>query len=446
MGIRILVGLVFGEVPNMAARVQELADPGTVAISEHTKLLIGSNFLCEWKGKQDLKGFENPVGIWKVLSAEDPVLRFQARPGVTGSPFVNRVEEIEAIKTYWRAARRGRGQAVMVSGEAGIGKSRLIEAATHGFEARRCLRLSFQCSPNHERSAHFPVISCISHMADFRRSDSVDQKINKLRRLLSEWSEVTERHLPLFANVMSLPMALENDLPKLPSDRLKAQFQNALIQTVEALAQHRPVLLLFEDLHWIDPSTEEIIELLIERLRSRRVLIMCTFRPTYRPPWTGKSGVASLQIERLDRDHVHQMLDELLKSEQVTEAMKDQIANRTDGVPLFAEEMARMVENRFAEPDQKALSQSQLALPSTLKELFWAMIDKLNSAREIVPICAAIGRNILPAMVSAVSEQSGETTLGMLDELVEAQILVRRGRQPRRDIYIPPRVDTRGSL
>ncbi len=422
-----LGGLVFGEVPNMAARVQELADPGTVAISEYTKQLIGRNFDCEWRGKQSLKGFETPVGIWRVLSLEQPVLRFQARHGTSGAPFVNRVDEIAIIKKHWREARRGRGQAVMLSGEAGIGKSRLVEAATHDFEARRCLRLSFQCSPNHERSAHFPVISCISHMADFRRSDSVDQKLRKLKLLLSEWAEVTEKHLPLFANALSIPTTVEDKQTKLPSDRLKAQFQDALVQTVAALAHRRPVLLLFEDLHWIDPSTEEIIELLIARLRSKPVLIVCTFRPTYHPPWIGKNDTVSIKISRLDRDHVHQMLDELLQSERVTQEMKDEIATRTDGVPLFAEEMARMVENRFTEPDEQTFDQTALALPPTLKELLWAMIDKLDSAREIVPICAAIGRNILPAMISAVSNQSIKSTLAMLDELVAAQMLVRSG-------------------
>lgn len=422
-----LGGLVFGEVPNMAARIQELADPGTVAISEYTKQLIGRNFICDWMGKQNLKGFEKPVGVWRVLSSEQPVLRFKARHGISVAPFVNRADEIEIIKKNWRAARRGKGKAVMLSGEAGIGKSRLVEAATDGFEARRCLRLSFQCSPNHERSAHFPVVSCISHMADFRRSDTVDQKLKKLKLLFSEWSEVTERHLPLFANALSLPMTIEEEQTKLPSDRLKAQFQDALVQTVAALARHRPVLLLFEDLHWIDPSTEEVIELLIKRLRSEPVLIVCTFRPTYRPPWIGKSDVVSLEISRLDRDHVHQMLDELLQSEQVTQEMKDQIATRTDGVPLFAEEMARMVENKFTDLGDQTINQNTLALPPTLKELLWAMIDKLDSAREIVPICAAIGRNILPAMISAVSNHSIKETLGMLDELVEAQMLVRRG-------------------
>lgn len=422
-----LGGLVFGEVPNMAARIQELADPGTVAISEHTKLLIGRNFHCEWKGDQLLKGFERPVGIWKVLSVEEPILRFQARPGNKGSPFVNRVDEIATIKKRWRVARRGKGQAVMLSGEAGIGKSRLVEEAIQGFEPRKSLQLSFQCSPNHERSAHFPVISCVSHMADFRRSDSREQKLLKLRRLFSEWSVATENNLPLFANAMSLPVPVEEELPKLPFDRLKTQFRDAMVQMVAALASRRPVLLLFEDLHWIDPSTEEIIALLIERFRSMPVMIMCTFRSSYHPPWAGESGVFSLEISRLDRDHVHQMLDEILKSKQVSNAMKDRIANRTDGVPLFAEEMARMVEGRYFDQMDQAAQQKKQALPSTLKELFWAMFDKLISAREIVQICAAIGRNVLPTMVSEVSNQSIEATLDMLDELVEAQILVRRG-------------------
>lgn len=422
-----LGGLVVGEVPNLAARIQELADPGTVAISEHTKLLIGSNFRCEWKGKQSLKGFENPIGIWKVLSAEEPMLRFQARPGVQGSPFVNRVDEVATIKKHWQAALNGEGQAVMVSGEAGIGKSRLVEEATRGFEEQQYLRLGFQCSPNHERSAHFPVLSWISHMADFRRTDSDQRKLRKLRQLFQEWSEVPEDYLPLFAYAMSLPVEAEEDLLKLPFDRLKQQFQEALVQTVAALARHRPVLLLFEDLHWIDPSTEEIIALLIERFRSMPVMIMCTFRPSYHPPWEGREGVVPLTISRLDRDHVHQMLDALLQSKQVTQTMKDRIANRTDGVPLFAEEMARMIQDGFFDQTDASAMQMQQALPSTLKELFWAMFDRLSTARDIVPVCAAIDRNILPAMVSSVSGQSYEATLRMLDELVEAQILVRRG-------------------
>ena len=430
-----LGGLVFGEVPNLAARVQTVADPGTVAVSETTKKLLGMNFAFEEKGKHVLKGFDKPIGIWQVTGFDPTWLRFRSRNVDQVTPLVNREIELTLLNGCLDVALREVGQAVLLSGEAGIGKSRIVEALSEEAIQDNCLRLDFQCSPNHEGSAYYPIITFVSHMAGILRSDSPKRKLAKLKQLLAGWTEEAVKNLALFAGLLSIPhQSDEGNLP-LPPDRLKEQLQQTLVNLIFKLAANQPVLLLFEDLHWIDPSTEEIIDLLIERLKAARVLIICTFRPTYHPRWTGQARVTSMSVACLDQNHTLQMLDNLLTTGLVPPEIEEQIARKTEGVPLFLEEMARMIESRFENPDQDVPEKDLLALPSTLKELLRAMIDKLESARSIVPICAAIGRNILPAMVQAVSGRSAKTTDLMLEQLVGAQILVPRGTGQDRSFF-----------
>ena len=430
-----LGGLVFGDVPNLAARVQSVADPGAVAISEETRQLLGDNFTLKNKGHYPLKGFDEPVEIWQVTDVNTTEMRFRSRHAGHITPLVNRDVELTLLKSCLSAARKGVGQAVMLSGEAGIGKSRIVEALIEGLEPKSCLRLNFQCLPNHEGSAYSPVITFVSQMAGIVRSDTDAGKLEKLRGLLADWNEDADSTLALFAHLMSIPHAALGGDGELAPDDLKEQIQDTLVRLVVNLSARKPVLLLFEDLHWIDPSSEDLIDLLVDRLRDLRVLVICTFRPSYHPRWTGLARVTSMSVARLDHKHTLQMLGNLLTAGSVSPEIEQQIAERTDGVPLFLEEMARMVARRFDTSDPHHLPGEVLALPSTLKELLRATIDKLVSARAIIPICAAIGRNILPSMVQQVSGETVKTTDLLLEQLVDAQILVPRGAGADRSFY-----------
>ncbi|WP_171103475.1 AAA family ATPase [Ruegeria sp. HKCCD7255] len=420
-------GLVFGNVPNLAARIQAHADPSSVVISDRTKDLIGKNFVCDWKGKHALKGFDDPVGVWQLVRAEKSTLRFRNRPRAREDTFVDREDERRVLEDCWRLTRGGKGQTVMISGQAGIGKSCLIEVVSQSIASGGRMQLDFQCAPNHEASAYFPIKTCIETLAGIRISDDNAQKLKKLEKLLDDNDGKTDSTLALFASLISVSLPGQQEAPDLASSQSSDQIQAALVKIVGSMAARQPVLMLFEDLQWVDPSTEQLIDLLSKQLRSVPVMIVCTYRPGYHPPWAGRDGVNTIELRRLGQGDVLEMLNNLLKTIPVSPDVKQRIATRTGGVPLFTEEMARMVEDRFSDTDPKRSEDEALFLPSTLKELFWSMIDRLNEARALVPICAAIGQNIRPAMVKMVSESTDAETQSALNELVEAQILVPRG-------------------
>ena len=419
--------LVFGETPNLAARIQSEAMPGTVAISDRTRQLLSSSIECEWLGTHALKGFSDPIGIWSVRAAGQAELRFQARQRGEILPIVDRVDEMRLLEGRWQTACSGTTQTVMLSGDAGIGKSRIVEALTDRIKRDQSLRLSFQCSPNHQGSAFFPLISFINYIARIERSDHAPQRAEKLKRFSAGWFTDVYDALTVFSNLLAVPIEDGSTSVELSPERLKERLQTILVDLIIRLSERRPILLLFEDLHWIDPSTEELIDLLIARVEKHRVLILCTARPGYRDRWTGLARVTSLSISRLDDHFSHELICNVLSGGFVSPQMREQIIAKSDGVPLFLEEMTRMVRQRLDQPPALRDDDELLALPSTLKDLLRAKIDALVTAREVVPICAAVGRSILPSMIQAITGLSFEASRAQLDYLAEVQILVPRG-------------------
>lgn len=413
-----------GETPNLAARIQSVTAPGTVAISDGTRALLGANFVCELLGRQELKGFPDPVDIWVVRDGDDAGLRFVARQKRKITPIVDRVDELQFLMNRWQAALKGSSQVVMLSGEAGIGKSRLVREICDRTAEDDCLQLNFQCLPYHDASAFFPVITFINHEAKIARDDGNLTKLAKLRKLLSALVDRPGRVLPVFARLLSIPLSSDARAEQTAPEDLKVQLLEALVLVVKRVSERRPMMLLFEDLHWIDPSTEDLIGLLIERLDASRILIVCTYRPEYTSRWTGLARVSSLSISRLEDRHSWQMLHNVLEDRPVPKELEAQIISKTDGVPLFLEEMARMIATRH--PDREVFDQDHehLSLPSTLKDLLRAKIDNLAAPREFVSICAALGRNVQQSMVQAVSGRSKATVTAILDQLVEARFLV----------------------
>lgn len=424
-------GLAFGDTPNRAARIMALAQPGTVAIGERTRRLLGAAVECEWAGEHQLRGLPQPESVWRAVSATDPGLRFRARQKGAVLPIVDREEEMRLLHSRWQSVLAGQTQTVLLSGEAGIGKSRIVEALADLSDHDKCLRLNLQCSEHHQGNAFFPLVSLVNVAANIRRSDSDAQKAGKLNRLLNEWLDGEEAQFArgLFANLLSIPADVIGMDTEFSPEQLKARLQQTLIDLVLGLASRQPVMLLFEDLHWIDPSTEELIDLLITRLSRERVMILCTSRPEYKCRWTGLARVTSLTISRLDERYAQQLMRNALSGEVAPSEMEEEIIAKSDGVPLFLEEMARMVQRRLHQPEGLRDNSTEFALPSTLKDLLRAKLDSLVTAREIVSICAVIGRTIYPSMIEAVVGITFENARTQLDYLSEVEILVPYGNQ-----------------
>lgn len=415
-----------GEAPNLAARIQAVTAPGTVVVSDDTKALLGANFDCELGGEHKLKGLSEPVRIWTVHNASEPELRFHSRQHGKITPIIGREDELLLLESRWKTAQQNGSQVVMLCGEAGIGKSRLVEELSNRIPREDRLRLSFQCLPNHGGSVFHPVVGFISHAARISRTDDAEQRLEKLRGLLSEWTDDTEAMLPVFARLLSIQRARSSQQPDTPPEQLKEQLQDAMIHILRALAEKRPLLILFEDLHWIDPSSEDLVDILIERLKGVPILMLCTFRPDYKARWLGLARMTSITISRLENRHSRQMVRSMIEQMDFPPKLETQIIAKTEGVPLFIEEMTRMVGKRLVDAHSEASNVSALALPATLKDLLRAQIDNLSTPQDFVSICAAIGRSISPAMLREVTGQPTNKVKRLLDQLTEAQILIRR--------------------
>ena len=413
-----------GDTPNLAARIQAAVEPGTVAISAGTYRLLGSNFDCVFGGEREFKGFADPVAIWTVRGVRTTESRFRARRHGALSPLVGRSEEIALLEKRWADASAGAGQAVLISGEAGIGKSRLAESLIAATDQTQATRLSFQCSPYHQDSTFYPVIAQLTHAIGLSGDEPGDVKLARIREFLSRTGPADPDAVAAYASLLSA------DLPEpgrnMSAEEVKQLIVSTLLGQVDAMAADKPLLVLFEDLHWIDPSSEDLLDLLIEGLEEKRILLICTHRPDYRARWSGKARVTSLSLSRLDGRHSGTLIRHLLADHDVSAELERMISQRAEGVPLFVEEMARMIIEQREVGNGTRTGDAEMVLPSTLKDLIQAKIDHLPDARDIVSVCAALGRSFTTAMVAAVQGAPVAVTRHLLDMLAEAQILVER--------------------
>ncbi len=421
-------GLAMGDTPNLAARIQSATKPGAVAISGATRQLLGANFSTRSIGKHNFKGFDQEIEVWVVTGVEDTALRFEARHRKSTTPLINREDELRTLTTRWRETRRGKGQVACLSGEAGIGKSRLVDAVIEQVSAEDAHVIGFQCSPHRDTSAFFPIISLLTFSARMRRSDSNEVKLEKLEQLLCQWTAQSEPAVAILSTLLGLAPADGLESEKLDSEDARRRLLDLLINIVVGLSQQKPLLLVFEDLHWIDPSSEELIERLVERLPAERLMLLCTYRLGYACPWERRARVTTLSIARLDDIQSKALVRHLIRAddELLPAGLEEQIVERTDGVPLFVEEMVRMVRQRLKAPDADEPIEL-LSLPSTLKDLLRAQIDGMPSARDMIPVCAAIGRMIHPHLLIKVSGLEEAIVKPLLEQLVQAKMLVRHG-------------------
>jgi class 3 adenylate cyclase/predicted ATPase len=411
---------VVGETPNLAARLQVLAEPDAVIIAAGTRRLVGDLFEYRDLGAVEVKGLAAPVSAWQVLRPSGVASRFEALRGLALTPLIGRDEEIDLLLRRWARAKAGDGQAVLVSGEPGIGKSRLTAAVTERLHSEPHFRLSYFCSPYHQDSALYPFIDQLARGAGFAREDPPAAKLKKLEALLAR-AEPSDEHVALIADLLSLPVSERYSLPDLSPQRKKERTLEALLRQLEGLAHQQPVVMVFGDAHWIDPTSRELLDLTIERVRSLPVLLIVTFRPEFQPPWSGQSQVTMLSLNRLDRRDRTALVEQIAGGTSLPEDIVAQIAERTDGVPLFVEELTKSV----LETGVRAVG-----IPTTLHDSLMARLDRLSSVRRVAQIGAAIGREFPYALLRTVADLPDNELQTGLGDLVSSELVFQRGAPP----------------
>jgi class 3 adenylate cyclase len=429
---------IVGETPNVAARIEGLAKPNTVTISTVTHALVEGLFECQDLGPQRLKGVSEAVGVYRVLSQSDAPSRFEAAVERGLTPLVGREEEIGLLLNRWVQAKDGEGQVVLLSGEAGVGKSRIVRAFRDRIEGERHSRVLYFGSPYHQNSAFYPVTGQLQRALRFSPNDGQVQKLNKLEAVLDELGLDVGDTAPTLAVLLSLPDETRDQAAKLSPQELKAKALEAIIAAITAMGSQAPVLMVVEDVHWVDPSTMELLDLVIDRLPLARLLLLITFRPDFQPPWGGRGNLTQLALNRLGRRAVSAMVENVTGGKALPREVLDQIITKTDGVPLYVEELTSTVleSGLLMETDgEYALtgSLSALAIPSSLQDSLMARLDRLASAKEVAQLAATIGRGFSHALLAAASSL-GETEIAdVLDKLVDSGLVYRRGLAPHAD-------------
>ena len=411
-----------GETPNLAARLQGLAQPNMAVIAESTRRLLGDLFELKDLGAKDLKGIVGPVRAWAVLRARSVASRFEALHGTGLTALVGRKEESELLLRSWSRARDGEGQVVLICGEAGIGKSRLTVAFTERLADQPHTRLRYFCSPQHSDSTLFPIVGQTEFAAGFAHDDSPQAKLNKLDEMLRQtWTSPEDA--ALFAEMLSLPNDGRYPALNLTPQQRRQRTLAALSSQLEALARSQPVLMMFEDVHWIDPTSLEALGRAVDRIPGHRVLLIATFRPDFEPPWTRRPHVTVLVVGRLPQREVDEMIDRVAGNKPLPANIRQDIIERTDGIPLFIEEMTKAIleagSERAAEHVLAAPSQS-VAVPASLDASIAARLDRLGEARATAQLAATIGREFPYALLRAVSDRSEEKLGNDLQRIVDS--------------------------
>jgi predicted ATPase/class 3 adenylate cyclase len=420
--------LALGETPNIAARVQSLAEPDTVVLSAATHHLVRGLFECHDLGPQALKGISIPLSVYQVREVSSTQSRFEAavRRGLT--PLVGREEELGLLQRRWEQAKTGTGQVVLLSGEPGIGKSRLMQTLKEHVISEGTAHIEFRCSPYHQNSAFYPIVEHLQRLLQFEREDSSQAKLTKLRQALVAYRFPLADTLSLLATLLSLPQPEGIPPLTLTPQKQKQKTQEVLVAWIVAEAEKASVYCAWEDLHWIDPSSLEVLTLVLNQVPTTRLLALLTFRPEFTSPWGNRSHFSQMTLSRLGHSQVEMMVERVSGGKALPPEVVRQIAVKSDGVPLFVEELTKNVIEAGETTDQSPL---RFAIPATLQDSLMARLDRLGPAKEIAQLGATIGREFSYELLQAASPLEEATLQHGLKQLVEAELVYQRGLWPR---------------
>jgi class 3 adenylate cyclase/predicted ATPase len=425
---------ILGDTPNLAARLQSLAQPGGVIISDRTKTIAGAQFEYLDLGKVEINGYAKPVPAWQVTGKTAVTSRSHALQSSDLLPLIGRDEEMELLLSRWERARSGQGQVVLLSGEAGIGKSRLTVALLERLAREPHIRLRCFCSPQHTDSMLYPVIGEMLRAARLVHADSPQVKMDKLDALLAQ-SATRPEDAALFAEMLSLP----ND-GRYPPVEVEPQLRRqktlkALGSQIEALARINPVLVIFEDAHWADPTSLELFARAVDLAASHRLLILVTYRPEFILPSIGRPHVTELALHRLAPCDIDFLIERVVGDRSLPAGIRQDIIERTDGIPLFAEEMTKAVLDAEGESDaQRVCAEAptpMVAVPASLHASLMSRLDRLGPAKNVAQVGAAIGRAFPHMLLAALVRKPKEELDSDLDRLIAAGLLFRHGTPPR---------------
>lgn len=424
-----------GETPNLAARLQALAPDDSVVISENSRRVLGRLFEYEDLGRRSLKGFSEPVRAWRVVGPAPTASRFAAMRDQWLTPLFGREEELDRLLRRWSDAKGGSGHVVLISGEPGIGKSRIVESIREQLHTERHTQLTFQSSPLHRNSTLYPVVVRLGFEAGLGQAQSDEAKLTRLEEYLRQSPGVQQSAIVLLAELLSIPTNDRYPRPVPTPQKKKDQTLSAIIELMDRLSKNSPVLTIFEDVQWLDPTSLELLDRLIHWTQSAHALTILTYRPNFSAPWVGQSHVALIALSRLTQQQAAMMVEALSIDSGLSAAFVQEIVSRTDGIPLFIEELTKTIlESDSLVPDAQGdefhESSASLSIPSTLQDSLMARLDQLSTAKNVAQLGAMIGREFSYELLSRIASFSEFKLKEALDRLTKSGLVFRHGEPP----------------